>query len=126
MGYHLGQAAQLEVIIHHPPTSIEPASQQRESRQASVVLTTYRMRSTAQQDAALDVNGRMRESKHVSRGEVLGGPATQNSRLQGHTGDSGVEVRQRKRPYQDSRLVSNQRQPQRALNRTYRSDLCYS
>ena len=25
MGYHRGQAAQLEVITHHPPTPVEPS-----------------------------------------------------------------------------------------------------
>ena len=73
------------------------------------LLTPNAPHRTAQQDAALDVDGRMHESKHVSRGEASGGPATQNSRLQGLTdATQACEWDSRKRPCQDSRVEADE------------------
>jgi len=53
------------------------------------------MHRTAQQDAALDVDGRMHESKHVSRGGSLGRAGDAEQQTAGaHRRDSGVGVGQ--------------------------------
>ena len=68
-----------------------------------------KVRVAARQDAACDVDGRMHESKHVSRGEASGVPATQDSRLQGLTdATQACEWDGRKRPCRDSRVEADE------------------